>query len=80
MSTRAVPLPSPRTPVVHEGLGQHFHGDFFAASQMGGTAGGHGNANTTFNGGEGVPIQRLISMMYHVLIDIIFPPLPPLPS
>ncbi|KAG9218556.1 hypothetical protein CCMSSC00406_0001330 [Pleurotus cornucopiae] len=52
MSARASPLPPPRSPVVHEGLGQHFHGDFYAASQMGGTAGGHGNTNTTFNGGE----------------------------
>lgn len=56
MSARALPLPPPpRSPAVHEGLGvgQHFHGDYYAASQVGGTAGGHGNTNTTFNGGEG---------------------------
>ncbi|KDQ29813.1 hypothetical protein PLEOSDRAFT_1112444 [Pleurotus ostreatus PC15] len=32
---------------------QGLRGDFFAASQLGGIAGGHRNIKTTINGGEG---------------------------
>ncbi|KAF4575413.1 hypothetical protein EYR40_004847 [Pleurotus pulmonarius] len=31
---------------------QHIHGAYYAAPQVGGHAGGHGNTNTIINGGE----------------------------
>ncbi|KAL4257752.1 hypothetical protein AB1N83_010036 [Pleurotus pulmonarius] len=34
------------------GRPQHIHGAYYAASQVGGHAGGHGNTNTIINGGE----------------------------
>ncbi|KAL4265092.1 hypothetical protein AB1N83_004645 [Pleurotus pulmonarius] len=75
MSSRALPLPPPpRSPAVHEslGVGQHFHGDYYAASQVGGTAGGHGNTNTTFNGGEEtikVQIERIKAQLDANIMD-----------
>ncbi|KAF4575411.1 hypothetical protein EYR40_004849 [Pleurotus pulmonarius] len=45
---------------------QGFSGDIFAASQLGGIAGGHGNINTTINGGEEtmrVKLERMNTML-----------------